>query len=206
MALENLFIRTNRSIAGIKLDAVISESYTNKVRITRNPVELGAEITDHSIIEPKRIVIIADVTDTPFGLASIGAIVDTVTGLFGTTNSSNVTRSTAAYLDLVAIQEKREPISVQTKLKNYTNLLITEISTVKDKDTARIVNLIITLDELLIVESETVTLTANQLAAGTTRQQAVRAANLGRQSAITPDDLQTTSTLKILLDLVGLSP
>ena len=53
MAFENLFIRTRKSLGGIQLDAVLSESHNNVVRTTKNPVELGADITDHSIIEPK---------------------------------------------------------------------------------------------------------------------------------------------------------
>ena len=58
MAFENLFIRTKKSIGGIELDAVLTETHNNQVRLTKNPVELGADITDHAVIEPKRLNIV----------------------------------------------------------------------------------------------------------------------------------------------------
>ena len=84
MAFEQLFIRTQKSLAGVELDAVISETHNNNISLTKNPIELGADITDHAIIEPKKINIVAQVSDTPLGTAALGEIVDSVTGFFGT--------------------------------------------------------------------------------------------------------------------------
>lgn len=203
MALENLFIRTKKSLGGIQLDAVLSESHNNQLRVTENPVELGADIVDHSIIEPKRISIVAEVSDTPLGTAALGQIVDLVTGLFGTSTSTNITRSNAAYNALVQLMETREPIEVQTRLKLYTNMLITNIRTTQDKDTSRIVRMNIDLREVLITESEVVSLDAAQLQEGTTREQATSAEKKGRKEAITPEDSTNKSVLKSVIDWVG---
>ena len=116
MAFENLFIRTKKSIGGIELDAVLSETHVNQVRLTKNPIELGADITDHSIVEAKRINIVAQVSDNPLGSAAFGQIIDLVTGLFGTSTTQNITRSNAAYAAIVQLMETREPIEIQTKL------------------------------------------------------------------------------------------
>jgi len=62
MAFENLFIRTKRSIAGVQLDAMISEAHDNSVRLTKHPIEKGADITDHAVVEPKRITLNGVVT------------------------------------------------------------------------------------------------------------------------------------------------
>ena len=203
MAFENLFIRTKKSIAGIQLDATLSESHTNTVRMTKNPIELGADVTDHVIIEPKRVSITAQVSDTPLGTAAFAQIVDNVSGLFGSSTEENVTRSIAAYNSLIAIQEIAEPIEVQTKLKLYTNMIIVGISTVQDKDSSRIVLMVITLEEALITASEIVQLSSEQLQLGSITEQASPSTNRGRQETVSPDDTTNTSVLKNVLGWLG---
>ena len=166
MAFENLFIRTKKSIAGIQLDATLSEGHTNVARMTKNPIELGADVTDHVIIEPKRVSITAQVSDTPLGTPAFAQIVDSVNGLFGSSTEENATRSIAAYNSLIAVMEVREPIEVQTKLKLYTNMIIVGISIVQDKDSSRIALMVISLEEALITASEIVQLSPEELQLG----------------------------------------
>ena len=203
MAFENLFIRTKKSIGGIQLDAVLSESHINTVRKTTNPVELGVDVTDHAIIEPKRLNILAEVSDTPLGIAALGQIIDLVTGLFGTATSDNLTRSNAAYNAMVQLQELREPIEIQTKLRLYKNMLITNISTTQDKDSSRIVTMNIALEELFITESKIIQLEPDQLEEGSVREQGLSADKKGRQEPITPDSTTETSVLKSVIDWVS---
>lgn len=203
MAFENLFLRSKKSLGGIQLDAVISESHSNKVKVTKNPVELGAEITDHAIIEPKQLKIVADVSDTPMGLAALGQIVDLVTGLFGTSTDKNLTRSVAAYNAMVKLQERLEPITVQTKLVLYQNMVITGIETDQNVHTSRYVSMVITLDEVLITESEIVPLSEDILQDGRPTEQGASAAQRGRQETTTPDSTVETSVLKTVTDFLG---
>lgn len=200
MAFENLFVRTKRSFGGIQLDAVLSESHTNNVRLTTNPVEFGVDITDHAIIEPKKLNIVAQVSDTPLGVAAFTQLVDLVTGLFGTATVDNLTRSNAAYNAMVQLQEQREPIEIQTKLKLYQNMIITGISTTQDKDTSRIVRMSINCEEVFITESDIIQLPASQLQSGATKQQAPSAENHGRREPVVPSDTTQTSVLKSVID------
>ena len=202
MAFDNLFIRSRKSLGGIQLDAVILETHRNTVRVTKNPIEFGADVVDHAIVDPKILSINAEVSDTPLGVAAFGAIVDLVTGLFGSATSNNITRSNAAYNALVQIQELREPIEVQTRLKLYTDMLITNIDTSQDKDSSRIVNMNITLEEAIIVQTEIVELTADQLQAGAALEQGSPADKKGRQETITPADATNKSVLKTVIDWV----
>lgn len=203
MAFENLFIRTKKSIGGIELDAVLSETHTNTVRLSSNPVELGAELTDHAIVEPKRLNIIATVSDTPLGSAAFGQIVDLVTGLFGTSTSKNLTRSNAAYNAMLQLMESREPIEVQTKLKLYENMMITGLRVAQDKNTSRIVEMNISLEEVLIAQTETVKLEPERLQEGSPREQATSADNSGRKEPTTPSETTSKSALKSIIDWVG---
>lgn len=201
MAFENLFIRTNKNLAGIQLDAVLSESHDNIIRVSKNPVELGADITDHAIIEPKRINLLAQVSDTPLGLAAGSEIIDSVTGLFGTSTEGNITRSNAAYNSLIQLMELREPIEVQTKLVLYSNMLISRIRTIQDKDSSRAVLLNIDLEEILITESEIVQLTSEQLS-GVTFEQGASSESSGRKEPVTPSNSVETSVLKTTADWI----
>ena len=202
MSFENLFIRTEKSIGGIQLDAVISESHTNEVSLTSNPVEFGAEITDNAVTQPKKVNILAQVSDTPMGLAAFGQIVDLVTGLFGTSTTDNITRSNAAYNAIIQLQEEREPIEIQTRLKLYTDMVITKVTTIQDKDTSRIVRMSIDLQQVIITQSEIVQLTEEQLRAGSAREQASPAEKSGRKEAIEPPADTNKSVLKTIIDWV----
>lgn len=203
MSFENLFIRTEKSIGGIQLDAVISESHTNEVSLTSNPVEFGAEITDNAVVQPKQINILAEVSDTPLSLAAFGQIVDLVTGLFGTSTTDNIARSNAAYNAIIQLQEAREPIELQTRLKLYTNMIITNVSVQQDKNTSRIARMSIDLQQVIISESEIVPLSEEQLRAGSAKEQASPAEKSGRKEATEPSAATNKSVLKTVIDWVG---
>lgn len=202
MAFENLFIRSKKSIGGIQLDGILIESHSNRVKLSRNPVEIGADVTDHAIVEPKKVSVTAAITDTPLGLAALGQIVDLVTGLFGTSTSSNITRSKAAYNALVQLQEQREPITLQTKLKLYEGMVITDINTSQDKDSSRSVELVIVFEELILTETDIVTLDPDFLLDGSPKEQGSPSENKGRVDPVTPNETINKSVLKAISDWV----
>ncbi|MBR8464276.1 hypothetical protein KDD93_06840 [Campylobacter sp. faydin G-24] len=47
----------NRNIGKFILDGVVSENNKSTLRISKNPIESGANIADHAILEPKQITI-----------------------------------------------------------------------------------------------------------------------------------------------------
>lgn len=54
---------SNRSIGKITLDAVTIEDHQSDLSITENPIESGAAIADHAVIQPKRVTINGVVVD-----------------------------------------------------------------------------------------------------------------------------------------------
>ncbi|AWK42592.1 hypothetical protein LGZ99_21710 [Photorhabdus temperata] len=46
-----------RSIGEFQLDAVTVESHSSTLRLTENPIESGASIADHAVLEPKEITV-----------------------------------------------------------------------------------------------------------------------------------------------------
>ena len=199
MAFEQLFVRVQKSLGGIQLDAVISENHSNSLRLTKNPIELGADITD-AIVEPKQLSIVAYVSDSPLGAAAFGEIVDLITGLFGSSTTSNITRSNAAYNAMVQLMEYREPIEVQTKLKLYSNMMITSLTASQDKNSSRMVAMNISLEEVIITESLVVKLDPGQLQEGSAKEQGSSPEKKGRQEPVAPSETTNKSVLKSVLD------
>ncbi|QQP86947.1 phage baseplate protein [Entomomonas asaccharolytica] len=54
---------SNRRIGAITLDVTTSEEHESTLRITDNPIESGAVISDHAVVEPKQINIEGIVVD-----------------------------------------------------------------------------------------------------------------------------------------------
>lgn len=48
---------SNRMIGEVRFDAVTSEDHSSELRITENPIESGAAIADHAVVQPKKITI-----------------------------------------------------------------------------------------------------------------------------------------------------
>lgn len=48
---------SNRKIGTLTLDITINEEHESNLRITDNPIESGAVISDHAVLEPKQITI-----------------------------------------------------------------------------------------------------------------------------------------------------
>ena len=203
MAFEQLFIRVNKSIEGIQLDAVVSESHEDEVTTTDNPVELGANVTDHSVKEPNFVDVVAVVTNTPLGTSSIGQIVDNVTGLFGSSTEGNEKRSAEAYRLLKELQNRRELVTLQTKLEKYTDMLLVKISVTQTSKTSNIVRLNMRFKKLFIADTETTLLQKENLKEGVTTDQASPVVKRGRQEPVVPEESKSSSVLKTVFDWIS---
>jgi len=201
MAFENLFIRKKNDFQGVKLDAVIREDFAETLELTKNPIENGVNVSDHVIYQPRKYTIQGIVTDTPLGFAAFGAIVDTVTGFFSASTSSHDTRSTTSYKALVALKDAAEPLTIQTGLGEYQDMVITSITTSKDKASFRSVPLQMTLEEAIITESQVVQVPKKFLSAtGGIKDKASKAIDAGRKAVTAPIDSAEKTISKTLLD------
>lgn len=129
----------SRKLGPVSMDVVVRETHESALRITRNPVEMGADISDHAFIEPKRLILEA--------VAAGGSI--------------SPAQIAAAYQSIVALQESREPFEIVTGLNLYRNMLIESVAVDRDKDTARVLYFTADCIEVIIVDTE-----SNEDAAG----------------------------------------
>lgn len=140
-------------LGGIVLDATVSEEHLTTCEVTKNPVEDGAQITDHVQIQPAKLTIEGVISDTPIGFAIIGNIqnvIRSVSTLFGKSS-----RSIDAYNRLLKLQNDRQPFKVITGLKQYSNMILSELSVPRTKDTGGAIHFRAVMEEIRIVASET---------------------------------------------------
>lgn len=155
-----------------QLDGVIRENYTSTVSLTRNPVENGVIIGDHSYREPYVIQIEGIITNSPTFLQSTNRIpgtygfdrsnFDNIAGSAITTvvNTFTGNRIREAWLGLTEIQNKRELLTLYTGLATYRNMVLTGLTTVNDSKNELRVNM--TFTESIHIDSEGIS-TQNKL-------------------------------------------
>lgn len=131
------------------MDVSIEEKHERRIRVTRHPVEEGADIADHSIVEPASLTIRAVISNTP-----ARSRID----LSGTQTPRDFApdRAEQAYEELVETMEERQPVAVFTTLREYDNMLIESISVPRNVELGNAVEVSIRLTEVITVSGETV--------------------------------------------------
>lgn len=147
MANENKqLIYAKTSLAGYFFDAIIDTQHTHTAKITKHPVQTGANVTDHIYMEPVSVAMTIKMSDV---MSSISP------GQFG----DNKSRSVSAYGVLRDLQQLRIPFTVVTRLERYENMVIELLSVDEDYKTMYGLQARVTLSQILVVNVKTVKLT-----------------------------------------------
>lgn len=109
-------------IAGFEIDATLSEGHKFPATATDFPVERGADITDHVRNTSLHVAIEGIVSDTP-----IGVMVDKRAG--------TSLPSDDALAHLMSIRNAREPVTIETSLAVYDNMLMLDLDVPRDAHT-----------------------------------------------------------------------
>lgn len=124
----------SRQIGTLIPDVVVREAQRDEMVITDHPVEIGAAISDHAFLRPVEVEMQIGWSDSTGGY--VGYARD-------------------AYDELVALQRQREPFTLTTGSRRYTNMLISSISLQKDEKTENISAITVRLREVIIVSTQT---------------------------------------------------
>ena len=125
-----------KQIGDIVIDVFISETHTRNAQITEYPVEDGVNISDHRHKNPLELEI--------EGLISEASIIDKIGG--------SKARVLDGYEQLKDVYDKNELISVVTGIEVYENMLISNFSIDRDKNTGGGLFFKMTLMQVNIVE------------------------------------------------------
>lgn len=124
----------SRQIGTLIPDVVVREAQRDEMVITDHPVEIGAAISDHAFLRPVEVEMQIGWSDSTGGY--VGYARD-------------------AYDELVSLQRQREPFTLTTGSRRYSNMLISSISLQKDEKTENISAITVRLREVIIVSTQT---------------------------------------------------
>lgn len=127
-----------RSIGGFVANVTVREEHEDEVVITENPVEQGADFTDHAFKAPARLTV-----EVGYSNSSVQADGD-----------SDYVNDT--YAQFLALQASLQPFDVVTGKRAYSNMMITRLQTVTDKETENALILVVGMREIIIVNTQTV--------------------------------------------------
>lgn len=144
MGVAQLFFKKGNYIQDIELDIIITESATATARLTENPVEHGANVNDHIIIEPMTFTV--DGVISNISSSTIGQFTQVPT-IFNQNNS----KAKEVWNDLLELQASRQPFTLVQGLREYQNVVILSLSENQDKDTSNGLFFTATMKELVFV-------------------------------------------------------
>jgi len=201
----------------LEIEAMIEETASYTSTLTESPIEDGSTIADHVTIQPREIVLNCIITNHPLTLQStlIGNVAGLVGGIIGRSSRNNIAsaigtgglatiaakisntitndggRVTNAIQKLQAAWEGAALITVEGGLTTYSNMLITKIDMKRNKDTSNTLPFTITMREVRIVRSKTITLPKQVITKARQRTAAPTTDN-GRQPTNGPTAEQTS--------------
>jgi hypothetical protein len=130
------------SIRYYYFDGVLKTEHVNQRRITQHPVQVGANITDHSFQLPARLTMEIGVSD----------VMDCYS-LSNDWTSETVGRSINAFQGLKKLQESGKSLSVTTRLFTYDNMIIESISVPEDYRTLYSLRASIIFQQIITVQT-----------------------------------------------------
>jgi hypothetical protein len=145
--IQIIAIQPQRSIGGgitgvapIIMQVVVDERTTDTLTITKQPVQQGATITDHSFQEP--VV-----------FSSTAYFKDNSLSLLGELNSftSPSTGLAKIYATLLNLQGLRTPFNVVTPKRIYTDMLLASLTQTTDKNTENCLSVAMAFQQVIIV-------------------------------------------------------
>lgn len=147
-SLEALIFGRNRSIAGIIPDVTISEEHSDSLTVTKHPVDIGANISDHAFKNPA-------VVRCQFGWSDSSRLINS---LLDTSIFKGMQTTQDIYKSLLELMTNRIPIELQTGKRKYENVLLTELRTTTTENTESCLIVDCVFEEIITARVQTVTL------------------------------------------------
>ena len=188
--LFNLLQRGRRvAIGDLQLDATLEERHEYANQVTTHPVETGGSIEDHVYLEPVRVRIEGEVTDSPVRILG---------GLVGQTE-----RRLEAWETLRDLERSRQPVTLVTGYDVYDNMLLTRLLTPRDRETGKRLLFTAEFIQLSRVRTETVAIPA-EIVDEAQADLATSEQNAGKQSTSAASEAESGAGSSLLFDVFGL--
>ncbi|CUK09355.1 hypothetical protein F0U64_08525 [Achromobacter xylosoxidans] len=147
----------SKKIGDIVVEATLSESHEDTLKITSHPVESGpygkSAISDHAFKQPLTLTLKCAWSNASYEALAGAQAKDVANG-----KAAADDYATAIYSQLLSLQESREPVTVVTSRRRYSDMLIEKLSVETNKDSFGAVFATVTLREVVVVQTRSTSL------------------------------------------------
>lgn len=118
-------------------DAAFRVEHFQNLRHTEHPIQSGSSIVDHAYLTPARVALEIGMSDSMDRYSQ---------GVY----TSDKSKSVAAFNTFLDIQAKRVPVTLNTRLKKYVNMLVEDVRASDDNSTLHGLKATIYFYELIV--------------------------------------------------------
>jgi hypothetical protein len=142
-------------VGSVELDLILDEDHSKSAQVTENPMQDGRAISDGIFLELQKgsltglvtnhSVKIAEERAKQLDLQTSEALIDEAE------NYQLENRAKQTWLDLKAVMDAKQPVTIVTSLEVYDNVAITNISTERNGDSGDALEIKVSFSQILTV-------------------------------------------------------
>jgi hypothetical protein len=136
-------INTTSAPTTYVFDAVLDLEHEQRLEKTHHPIQTGADVSSHAYLMPGRVVLNVLMSDT---------VASFTPGNF----TGSPSKSVSAYQTMLNIQATRMPLTVTTRLRTYTSMVIAGISPREDYKTITGLRMRVEFEQIFTASTSTV--------------------------------------------------
>ena len=142
-------------VGSVELDLILDEDHSKSAQVTENPLQDGRAISDGIFLELQEGSLTGLVTNHSVKIAEKRAkqleLQDSETLMAEAENYKLENRAKQAWLDLKAVMDAKQPVTIVTSLEVYDNVAITNISTERNGDSGDALEIKVSFRQILTV-------------------------------------------------------
>lgn len=142
-------------VGSVELDLILDEDHSKSAQVTENPLQDGRAISDGIFLELQEGSLTGLVTNHSVKRAEERAkqleLQDSETLMAEAENYKLENRAKQAWVDLKAVMDAKQPVTIVTSLEVYDNVAITNISTERNGDSGDALEIKVSFRQILTV-------------------------------------------------------
>ena len=142
-------------VGSVELDLILDEDHSKSAQVTENPLQDGRAISDGIFLELQEGSLTGLVTNHSVKIAEERAkhleLQDSETLMAEAENYQLENRAKQAWLDLKAVMDAKQSVTIVTSLEVYDNVAITNISTERNGDSGDALEIKVSFRQILTV-------------------------------------------------------
>lgn len=142
-------------VGSVELDLILDEDHSKSAQVTENPLQDGRAISDGIFLELQEGSLTGLVTNHSVKIAEKRAkqleLQDSETLMAEAENYQLENRAKQAWVDLKAVMDAKQPVTIVTSLEVYDNVAITNISTERNGDSGDALEIKVSFRQILTV-------------------------------------------------------